>query len=74
MWECNKKHDTPIDIRTKLQKAEPGYEPKLAEVKWYQRAVGSLMYAMLTIGVDHNNKSFFIAFAFLPDQTEGSYH
>lgn len=47
MWECNKKHDTPIDIHTKLQKAEPGYEPKLAEVKWYQRAVGSLMYAML---------------------------
>jgi hypothetical protein len=47
MWECNKKHDTPIDMHTKLQKAAPGYEPKLAEVKWYQRAVGSLMYAML---------------------------
>ena len=28
---------------------------------------------MITIGVDHNNRSFFIAFAFLPDQTEGSY-
>ena len=25
------------------------------------------------IGVDHNNKSFFIAFAFLPDESEGSY-
>jgi hypothetical protein len=25
------------------------------------------------IGVDHNNRSFFIAFAFLPDQSEGSY-
>ena len=25
------------------------------------------------IGVDHNNKSFFIAFAFLPDETEGTY-
>lgn len=42
MWDCNKKHDTPIDIHTKLQKAEPGYEPKPAEVKWYQRAIGSL--------------------------------
>ena len=25
------------------------------------------------IGVDHNNKSFFIAFAFLPNESEGSY-
>jgi hypothetical protein len=25
------------------------------------------------IGVDHNNKSFFVAFTFLPDQSEGSY-
>lgn len=25
------------------------------------------------IGIDHNNKSFFVAFAFLPDQTESSY-
>ena len=25
------------------------------------------------IGVDHNNKSFFIAFAFLPDESEGLY-
>jgi hypothetical protein len=28
---------------------------------------------LITIGVDHNNRSFFIAFAFLPDQSEGSY-
>ena len=47
MWDCNKRHDTPIDTHTKLQKAEPDYEPKPAEIKWYQRAVGSLMYAML---------------------------
>lgn len=25
------------------------------------------------IGIDHNNKSFFVAFAFLPDETEASY-
>lgn len=47
MWDCNKRHDTPIDTHTKLQKAEQDYEPKPAEIKWYQRAVGSLMYAML---------------------------
>ena len=29
---------------------------------------------MIIIGVDHNNKSFFIAFTFLPDQSEPSYH
>ena len=47
MWDCNKKHDTPIDTHTKLQKAEAEYEPKAADIKWYQSAVGSLMYAML---------------------------
>jgi len=47
MWDCNKKHDTPIDTHTKLQKAEAEYEPKIADIKWYQSAVGSLMYAML---------------------------
>jgi hypothetical protein len=47
MWDCNKRHDTPIDTHTKLQKAEPDFEPRPVEIKWYQRAVGSLMYAML---------------------------
>jgi hypothetical protein len=47
IWDCNKKHDTPIDTHTKLQKAEADYEPKTADIKWYQSAVGSLMYAML---------------------------
>jgi hypothetical protein len=47
MWDCNKRHDTPIDTHTKLQKAEPDFEPGPAEIKWYQRAVASLMYAML---------------------------
>ena len=37
----------PIDIHTKLQKAEAKYEPKTANIKWYQSAIGSLMYAML---------------------------
>jgi hypothetical protein len=32
---------------TKLQKAESDYEATKEDVKWYQRAVGSLMYAML---------------------------
>ena len=31
------------------------------------------MPLMDLIGVDHNSKSFFIAFASLPDQSEGSY-
>ena len=30
-------------------------------------------YTNYYIGVDHNSKSFFVAFAFLPDQTEQSY-
>ena len=47
MWDCNKKHDTPIDTHIKLQKAEAEYKPKTADIKWYQSAVGSLMYAML---------------------------
>ena len=37
----------PIDTHTRLQKAEADHEPKIADIKWYQRAVGSLMYAML---------------------------
>jgi hypothetical protein len=33
-----------------------------------------LTYLLINIlGIDHNNKSFFVAFAFLPDQTEESY-
>jgi hypothetical protein len=32
-----------------------------------------LTYLLTILGIDHNNKSFFIAFAFLPDETEGSY-
>jgi hypothetical protein len=32
---------------TKLQKAELDYKAMKEDVKWYQRAVGSLMYAML---------------------------
>jgi len=32
---------------TKLQKAELDYKATKEDVKWYQRAVGSLMYAML---------------------------
>jgi hypothetical protein len=32
---------------TKLQKAEQDYKATKEDVKWYQRAVGSLMYAML---------------------------
>jgi hypothetical protein len=31
------------------------------------------MPSLTFIGIDHNNRSFFIAFAFLPDQTEESY-
>jgi MULE transposase domain len=31
------------------------------------------MPLMDIVGVDHNSNSFFIAFAFLPDQSEGSY-
>jgi len=37
----------PIDIHTKLQKAEAEYKPKTADIKWYQSAVGSLIYTML---------------------------
>ena len=47
IWDCNKKHNTPINTHTKLQKAEADYKPKTADIKWYQSAVGSLMYAML---------------------------
>ena len=39
--------NTPIDTHTKPQKAEAEFEPKTADTKWYQSAVGSLMYAML---------------------------
>ena len=46
-WDCNKKHDTPMATTDKLERAEPDYEPKPSTIKWYQRAVGSLMYAML---------------------------
>jgi hypothetical protein len=46
LWDCDKKHDTPIDTHTKLQKAEAEYEPGTADIKWYQTAVGSRMYAM----------------------------
>jgi MULE transposase domain len=31
------------------------------------------IYTNNYIGIDHNSKSFFVAFAFLPDQTEQSY-
>jgi hypothetical protein len=27
MWDCNKKHDTPIDAHTKLQRADAEFEP-----------------------------------------------
>jgi len=47
MWDCNKKHNTPINTHIKLQKAEAKYKPKTANIKWYQSAVGSLMYTML---------------------------
>jgi hypothetical protein len=47
MWNCNTKHDTPMATHTKLQKAELDYKATKEDVKWYQRAVGSLMYAML---------------------------
>jgi hypothetical protein len=31
----------------KLCKADPDFEPTRREIKWYQKAVGSLMYAVL---------------------------
>jgi hypothetical protein len=39
-------------------------------VSLYSRLV---LWLTSYIGVDHNNKSFFVAFAFLPDQTEAAY-
>ena len=36
-----------IDTHNKLRKAEPDFEPTRGEIKWYQKAVRSLMYAML---------------------------
>lgn len=47
MWNCSLKNDTPIDTHNKLRKAEPDFEPTRGEIKWFQKAVGSLMYAML---------------------------
>jgi hypothetical protein len=47
MWDCSQKNDTPIDIHNKLRRADPEFEPTREEIKWYQKAVGSLMYAML---------------------------
>jgi hypothetical protein len=47
MWNCSLKNDTPIDTHNKLRKADPDFEPTRGEIKWYQKAVGSLMYAML---------------------------
>ena len=47
MWDCNKKHNTPINMHIKLQKAKAEYKLKTADIKWYQSAVGSLIYAML---------------------------
>ena len=47
MWDCSLKNDTPIDAHNKLRKADPDFEPTRGEIKWYQKAVGSLMYAML---------------------------
>lgn len=47
MWDCNTRHDTPMATYTRLQKAEGDYKAKPEDIKWYQRAVGSLMYAML---------------------------
>jgi hypothetical protein len=47
MWNCNTKHNTSIATYTKLQKTELDYKATKEDVKWYQQAVGSLMYAML---------------------------
>jgi hypothetical protein len=47
MWNCSLKNDTPIDTHNKLRKADPDFEPTREDTKWYQKAVGSLMYAML---------------------------
>jgi hypothetical protein len=47
MWDCSQKNDTPIDAHNKLRRADAAFEPTREEIKWYQKAVGSLMYAML---------------------------
>ena len=47
MWDYNKKYNTPIDIYTKLQKAEAEYKLKTANIKQYQSAVGSFIYTIL---------------------------
>jgi hypothetical protein len=47
MWDCSQRNDTPIDTHNKLRKADPEFEPTREEIRWYQKAVGSLMYAML---------------------------
>jgi hypothetical protein len=70
MWNCNTKHDTPIVTHTKLQKAELDYKATKEDVKWYQRAVGSLMYAMLGTRPDiAYTVSVVSRFAANPDQS-----
>jgi hypothetical protein len=45
--ELQLEEQTPIDTHNKLPKADPDFEPTREEIKWYQKVVGSLMYAML---------------------------
>ena len=47
IWDCNKKHNTPINTHIKLQKVEAKYKLKIANIKWYQSTVGSLIYTIL---------------------------
>jgi hypothetical protein len=70
MWNCNTKHNTPMATHTKLQKAEQDYKATKKDVKWYQRAVGSLMYAMLGTRPDiAYTVSVVSRFATNPDQS-----
>ena len=36
-----------MDTHNKLRRADLAFEPTREEIKWYQKAVGSLIYAML---------------------------
>lgn len=47
MWECNTKHDTPMETSAKYMVPETEDIATPEQKKWYQSAVGSLMYAML---------------------------
>ena len=47
MWDCNTKHDTPMETSPKHMVPETKMQASVEDKRRYQSAVGSLMYAML---------------------------